>query len=97
MLRRNDQMILDTYNDLWDKVWWTRHRAWQHQVESGEITLSDEQRLGFDQACATAAEIERRYGLESLELDPFEVGLLSGRMSALGWVLGSEWDESLDT
>jgi pyrimidine deaminase RibD-like protein len=97
VLRRNDQQILDAYNEFWDKVWWNRHMARMHRIESGELDPPEGRDAALRIGAEAAARIEERYPIEELELDDFDFGLLSGRMSALSWVLGSEWNESLDT
>lgn len=97
LLRRGDAEILANYQEFWDKVWWNRHQVWRERIASGQEPLADNQKAVFKKATAAARRLEKKYGKKNLGWDDFEWGLLSGRMSALAWVMGAEWNESLDT
>jgi len=102
--------IVDTIDELVTKVWYNRHQVSREQIEDGKIKLVDKevfpikdhsrrpiQRDIWKGALKTAAKVEKKYGIENLgPWDDFEWGLINGKLSALRWALGDEWD-MLDT
>jgi len=97
ILRRGDKQISAMLAEFQEKAWWARHQAWQQKIERGDEVLKNRhQRHIYAGACKSAARVEAKYGRENLVWDDFEFGLLNGRISALAWVFGSEWEISLD-
>lgn len=91
--RRTDE-ILESLELLWDQIWYNRHKCRMNRIETGKV---DEAPEIVKLAKAAAKRVEKRRGKENLgPWNDFEWGMLNGKMSALRWVLGDEWD-FLDT
>jgi hypothetical protein len=99
--------ILAAESELCDKVWYNRHQVRREQVEAGKIELVEKetfptstgkvrpiQRDIWEGALDSAKKTEAKYGLEQLgPWDDFEWGMINGKLSALRWILGDDWDE----
>jgi hypothetical protein len=91
---RTKDEILAEVDALFDKIWLNRHLELKQLVEDGEEEVDPKI---WSDACKNARKIEEKYGLENLgPYDDFEWGMLNGKLSALRWLLGYEWD-MLDT
>ena len=98
--------IVDEIGVLIDKVWYNRHKVDEEKIEAGRIELrpypGKYDPHGIDPkiwkgALESAKRVEEKYGIENVgPWNDFEWGMLNGKLSALRWVLGEEWD-SLDT
>ncbi|MFZ1011391.1 MAG: hypothetical protein WAN65_31430, partial [Candidatus Sulfotelmatobacter sp.] len=98
--------IVETIGELIDKVWYNRHKVREECIEDGIIKLvpkgapNDPHTIHDDiwaGALKAAKRVERKYGIDNVgPWTDFEWGMLNGKLSALRWVLGDEWD-MLDT
>jgi hypothetical protein len=87
--------ILEAEKEFFDKVWYVRKLILQEKIELGEeepLSVAIEERMS-----EAMREIEERYGVDNVgPWDDWGWGFVHGKLSALRWVLGSEWD-FLDT
>lgn len=91
---RSARAILAAEQEFYDKIWYDRHMGLMERERTGK-TQTDPQILKL--GLAAAARKRRQYGRRALgPWSDFEWGMLNGKLSALRWVLGSEWD-FLDT
>jgi hypothetical protein len=101
--------ILEAEDLLFYQVWYNRHMILRIGVEEGRIKVVNKevsrprgagetvQRDVWKGALRAARKVERRYGKKNLgPWNDFEWGMLNGKLSALRWALGDEWD-MLDT
>ena len=92
--RRLDE-ILAAEQEMFDRVWYDRSMLHEQQLEdAGDHDKVERLR---QVAGPGRARVEATYGIDNLSpYDKFEWGMINGKLSALRWVLGSEWD-FLDT
>jgi hypothetical protein len=102
--------IVAAIDVLWNQVWYNRHQYTKWQIETGKVQIVEKetwpikdherrpiQRDVWEMARKAARRVEKEYGKKNLgPWDDFEWGMINGKLSALRWVLGEEWD-LLDT
>lgn len=103
--------ILKAEDLLFYQIWYNRHWNRRIGIEQGKIKIVERetsqqqrsrrettiQRDIWEGALRSAKRVEKRYGKENLgPWTDFEWGMINGKLSALRWVLGDEWD-MLDT
>ena len=91
---RSTDEIAGMANEFCEKIWFDRHLSLKYKVENGLETVDSKIWAG---ALKSAKKVIQQYGEENLgPYNDFEWGMLNGKLSALRWVLGEEWD-MLDT
>lgn len=104
--------LIEAENLLFRQIWYNRHWNLRIAIERGKhkvVTKAEwdkapakrQQKMTvdsvWDRALAAAKKTEDEVGVENLgPWTDFEWGMLNGKLSALRWVMGSEWD-FLDT
>lgn len=91
---RSIEEIVCASEEFLDKIWFDRHLSLRYRIQTGIDTVDPEIWKG---ALKSAQRVIDKYGEENLgPYSDFEWGMLNGKLSALRWVLGYEWD-ILDT
>ncbi|MDD9981511.1 MAG: PIN domain-containing protein [Gammaproteobacteria bacterium] len=103
--------ILDAEQLLFRQVWYNRHMNLRLRVESGEVRIVTNEEFDrldgyhpevvadtvWKSALKAAKKTEEEVGRDLLgPWDDFEWGMINGKLSAIRWILGDEWD-MLDT
>ncbi len=102
--------LIEAEQLLFRKVWYNRHMNSRFRIAQGTHKVVPESEYSgsmqrsnqtldtvWEKALAAAKATEDEVGIENLgPWDDFEWGMINGKLSAIRWVLGDEWD-MLDT
>jgi hypothetical protein len=92
---RGHTEILAAEQEFFDKVWYNRKLVLEERIEDGRREQLDTKLRETMEAAMR--RVEDRYGIDDLgPWTDFEWGMVNGKLSALRWVLGDDWD-FLDT
>jgi hypothetical protein len=92
---RTTAEIIAAETEFFDKIWYGRKLMLDETIKAG-IREPMTAEIA-DQVHAAMRAVEERYGAENVGPgDDWDWGFVHGKLSALRWVLGSEWD-FLDT
>lgn len=99
--------IQPVISKLLDQVWYNRHKNLAYEIEIGDVELVDEYqpndhqhtvvRSVWEGALASARRMDEKWPGELGPWSDFEWGMLNGKLSALRWALGEDWESTLDT
>jgi hypothetical protein len=81
--------ILEAEQEFFDRCWYLHSRYLTDRYESGESSETSKQ---YDVSKSAQARVLARRPDLQLPENEFEWGMWNGKLSALRWVLGSEWD-----
>lgn len=91
---RSQEEILVAEQEFFDRIWYDRKLMFEKRLADG-VTPPPQDIL--DRMRRAMLGVEDRYAKDNLgPYSPFEWGMLNGKLSALRWVLGDDWD-MLDT
>ena len=105
---RSFSEIIEIEKELEQKIWYNRHKYREHLIKTGKVKLIDRNEFEiktsqgnivkdiWERALESAKKVEDIYGKENLSFDDFNWGMINGKLSALRWVIGDDWD-NLDT
>lgn len=106
---RDIESLFEAEKEFCDKVWYNRcHLVVKEEIKNGQIKIVKKWKKGYSTqnfiteegwkgAIKNAKRIERKYGKNNLgPYDDFEWGVINGKLSAIRWALGDDWDQ-LDT
>ncbi|MGH7486314.1 MAG: restriction endonuclease [bacterium] len=93
---RTQAEILAAEQEFFDRVWHERHLVFMARIEGGEDSGTSPEVIKAAQEAAERVVATYPPGEIRPVEDDFEWGFWSGKLSALRWVLGDDWD-FLDT
>ena len=90
---RTQNEILDAEEEFFNRVWYDRHLMAMSSHERGDKAIPPDILKG---ALKAAERAKSEYPDIAPAATDFEWGMWNGKLSALRWVLGDDWD-FLDT